>query len=53
MQVFTTRGLEQMSANADFLRQQVEKFKALVPLVQVCAAVSANWRQAHYMHAWY
>jgi hypothetical protein len=38
MQVFTTRGLEQMSANADSLRQQVEEFKALVPLVQVRAA---------------
>ncbi|WIA11828.1 hypothetical protein OEZ85_011917 [Tetradesmus obliquus] len=32
--VFTNRGLEQMAANADSLRQQVEEFKALVPLVQ-------------------
>jgi hypothetical protein len=37
LQVFTTRGLEQMAANADALRQQVEEFKALVPLVQVSA----------------
>jgi hypothetical protein len=41
LQVFTTRGLEQMAANADALRQRVEEFKALVPLVQASAAVSS------------
>lgn len=40
VQVFTNRGLEQMAANADSLRQQVEEFKALVPLVQVRAAAA-------------
>jgi hypothetical protein len=42
LQVFTTRGLEQMAANADALRQQVQEFKALVPLVQVSASVIAG-----------
>ncbi|KAF6265909.1 dynein heavy chain 2 [Scenedesmus sp. NREL 46B-D3] len=32
--VFAARGLEQMAANADTLRQQVEDFKGMVPLVQ-------------------
>jgi hypothetical protein len=42
LQVFTTRGLDQMAANADALRQQVEEFKALVPLVQVRAIAGSG-----------
>lgn len=34
--VFATRRLDQMAANAESLRQEVEEFKTLVPLVQVC-----------------
>ncbi|KAF8071068.1 Dnah1 [Scenedesmus sp. PABB004] len=32
--VFASRGLEQMAANADAVRAEVEEFRALVPLVQ-------------------
>lgn len=35
LQVFTTRNLGQMAANAEAVKQQVEDFKSAVPLVQV------------------
>jgi len=35
LQVFTTRGLGQMATNAETIKQQVEDFKSVVPLVQV------------------
>lgn len=35
LQVFTTRSLAQMAANAEAVKQQVEDFKSVVPLVQV------------------
>lgn len=35
LQVFATRGLGQMATNAETIKQQVEDFKSVVPLVQV------------------
>jgi hypothetical protein len=36
-QVFTSRNLAPMAANADVVKEQVEEFKSVVPLVQVGA----------------
>lgn len=35
LQVFTTRNLAPMAANAEAVKEQVEEFKSVVPLVQV------------------
>lgn len=35
MQAFASRGLDQMAANAEALRHEVEEFRAMVPLLQV------------------
>jgi hypothetical protein len=37
-QVFTTRNMAQMASNAETIKEQVEEFKSVVPLVQVRTA---------------
>jgi hypothetical protein len=38
LQVFTARNMGQMASNAETIKQQVEEFKSVVPLVQVGTA---------------
>jgi hypothetical protein len=38
LQVFATRNMGQMASNAEAIKQQVEEFKSVLPLVQVRTA---------------
>jgi hypothetical protein len=45
-QVFGARSLGKMAANAEAVKQQVEEFKSVVPLVQVRGRVAGIARKA-------